>query len=172
MSKKLDMSKAYNRVEWCFVENVMKRLGFNQRQIAMIMECVSTVSYSILTNAEPKSPIVPSRGLRQGDPLSPYLFLLCGEGLTSLLRRAENEQRIIGINICRRAPQMSHLFFADDNIHFLLGKQKKELAYPTSPQNLQRSIRPKKLIVRRFLFFLSKNTSQAEQVLKLSREQI
>ena len=64
MAMKLDMSKAYDRVEWCFLEKILLRMGFIESWVAMIMLCVSTVTYSILINGEPKSFIRPSRGLR------------------------------------------------------------------------------------------------------------
>ena len=80
----------------------------------MIMECVTTVSYSILVNGEPEGMIYPSRGLRQGDPFSPYLFLFCAEGLNAILRKAATTGEIEGFSLCRRGPKITHLFFADD----------------------------------------------------------
>ena len=86
MAMKLDMSKAYDKMEWCFLEQILLKLGFQESWVALIMKCITTVSYSILVNGEPKGMIKPSRGLRQRDPLSPYLFLFCAKGLNALLR--------------------------------------------------------------------------------------
>lgn len=77
-------------------------------------QCVTTTSLQVLVNGEPTETIFPSCGLRQGDPLSPYLFVLCMEVFSALLRKAEREQMFRGICISRSAPPISHLFFADD----------------------------------------------------------
>ena len=92
--------------------------GFIESWVAMIMLCVSTVTYSILINGEPKSFIRPSRGLRQGDPLSPFLFLFCVEGLNALLCKAAEDKEIRGLSLCRQGPRITHLFFADNCLLF------------------------------------------------------
>ena len=89
MAVKLDVSKAYDRVEWGFLRGIMLKLGLDYRRVNLAMETITTASYSILINGEPKGFITPSRGIKQGDPLSPYLYLLCAKGLSTLLRKAE-----------------------------------------------------------------------------------
>jgi hypothetical protein len=83
----------------------------------MIMSCVISVSYSVLCNQEPTGYIIPSRVLSQGDPLSPYLFLLCVDGLIVLLKTAEHRKHITGV-IVGRGPKLTHLLFADDSFLF------------------------------------------------------
>ena len=80
------------------------------------MKCVTTVSYRIRVNGELSEMIKPERGLRQGDPLSPYLFLLCAEGFSALLSQAEGDGRLKGVKVCQRAPSVSHLLFADNSL--------------------------------------------------------
>ena len=82
------------------------------------MKCVNTVSYSCNVNGELKKYISPSRGIRQGDPLSPYLFLICFEAFSNLLKRADQERTIKGLKISRRGPTLTHLLFTDDSLVF------------------------------------------------------
>ena len=86
MAIKLDMSKAFDRIEWFCLERIMEKLGFHDRWISLMMMCIKSVSYSMLLNGEPKGLIHPTRGIQQGDPISPYLFVLCGEGLSAMLK--------------------------------------------------------------------------------------
>lgn len=122
MALKLDMSKAYDRVEWKYLKCVMERMGFHPKWVSLMMECISTVSYSILVNGEPHGYIQTLRGLRQGDPLSPYLFLLCAEGLHSLIQKAKLAGDHQGVSISRSGPKITHLFFADDSLLFCKAK--------------------------------------------------
>jgi hypothetical protein len=105
-------------VEWDYLEAIMHKLGFAGPWINRIMQCVKSVSYSVLINGTPYGRITPTRGIRQGDPLSPYLFLLCAEGLSSLLGKAEEEGLISGVPVAARGYKLSHLLFADDSLLF------------------------------------------------------
>ncbi|KAK3225459.1 hypothetical protein Dsin_005321 [Dipteronia sinensis] len=118
MALKIDMSKAFDRVEWDFIANMMLKLGFPSKWINLVVRCISSVSYSFLLNGEVCGNIIPSRGLRQGDPISPYLFLICAKGFSCLIRRALAEGKITGFKCSRTGPVISYLFFADDSLVF------------------------------------------------------
>jgi hypothetical protein len=116
---KLDLTKAYDRVEWGYLRGVLQRLGFQSQWVQWIMECVTIVRYLVRLNNVPLDSFVPSRGLRQGDPLSPYLFLFVANGLSKLLQHQARQQNLHELRICRRASGLSHLLFADDTLLFL-----------------------------------------------------
>ena len=78
------------------------------------MECCSTVRYKFKINGSLTDELIPYRGLRQGDPISPYLFLLCAEAFSSLLNSAESRGELEGVKICPNVPSFNHLLFADD----------------------------------------------------------
>lgn len=101
MAVKLDISKAYDLVEWNFIEDVMEKMGFHEKWIQLIMKCITTVSYYVIINGVVQGSIFPTRGLRQGDPLSPYLFLLYADGFSSLINEAIKNQMLSEISICR-----------------------------------------------------------------------
>lgn len=115
MALKLDMSKAYDRIEWEFLRAILLKMGFSRWWVHLVLQTVTKVKYSIIHGEHEMGPIIPMRGIRQGDPLSPYLFIICAEGLSSLIRIFEQKQWIHGIKICRRAPSISHMLFADDS---------------------------------------------------------
>uniref|UniRef100_A0A803QDU6 Reverse transcriptase domain-containing protein n=1 Tax=Cannabis sativa TaxID=3483 RepID=A0A803QDU6_CANSA len=125
MAVKTNMHKAYDRIEWSFLLRVLKANRFNEHACSLIMQSVTTVSFSVLLNGAPLKPFSPRRGLRQGDPLSPYLFILCSEVLSKLLCREEDRCEITGIKIGKNAMPISHLFYADDAIIFCKANEKE-----------------------------------------------
>lgn len=118
MALKLDMSKAYDRVEWIFLEQIMMKMGFSQKFISLISMCIRLVTYSIMLNGQPHGLITLGRGLRQGDSLSPYLFLLVTEGFHALLKKVGSDGEIMGVSLCVVGPRVSHLLFVDDSVVF------------------------------------------------------
>lgn len=121
---KLDMAKAYDRVEWEYLEGIMLILGFHGDFVSRIMRCVPSVSFCVRTNGALAERFRPTRGIRQGDPISPYLFLLCSEGLSCLLRGLGPRHISRGVRVSVHAPWVSHLLFADDCIVFTEASQR------------------------------------------------
>lgn len=131
----------------------MQKMGFHEKCISLIMMFVTTMSYSVLINNKPKGTIIPSRGIRQGDPISPYLFLLCAEGLSVMFRMEESEGRIWGISVCHGAPRISHLMFADDCIIFCNATDKKGARVFQILEDYEKNSRQKLNKNKRSLFF-------------------
>ena len=96
----------------------MLKMCFHVKWINIMMSCVCSVSYSIRINGKPCGHITPTRGLRQGDPLSLYLFLICAEGLFALLTKFVEDGLVEGVVACPRGPAISHSFFAYDSLIF------------------------------------------------------
>lgn len=162
LALKLDVSKAYDRVEWDFLKGMMIRLGFSEEWINRVMSCVSTPSFSVHINGRAFGNITPSRGLRQGDPLSPYLFLLCAEGFTSLLSKAESEGRLHGVQICRRAPCISNLLFANDSLIFCRANQ-EEVQVITDTLKLYAEASGQCINFEKSFAYFSSNTSEGQR---------
>src|SRR5690606_35616208 len=118
MAIKTNMSKAYDRMEWSFIQEVMRKMGFSELWIEWIMRCITTVKYKVLMNGQPRGNIIPARGLRQADHLYHLFFILCTEALVSLLNHTESQGKITGMRVSRASPSVSHLLFADDSLFF------------------------------------------------------
>ena len=122
---KLDLSKAYDRVDWSFLEQALVKLGFNEIWVRWIMACVSSVRYSVRFNGILSDSFQPTRGLRQGDPLSPYLFLFVADALSTVLQKEINRGEVEELRISRNAPGISHLLFADDALLFFKAEREQ-----------------------------------------------
>ncbi|OMP05267.1 reverse transcriptase [Corchorus capsularis] len=113
---KLDLEKAYDRLEWNFIRNALMFFNFPPDLIQLIMNCISSVNLFMIVNGEKTDSFQPSRGIRQGDPLSPYIFIICIEYLSLLIRDKFDKGHWRTFKISRSGPPITHLFFADDLI--------------------------------------------------------
>lgn len=118
MALKLDVSKAYDKIEWCFLEKVLIKLGFPQGVVNLILLCISMVFYSFLLNGSQFSSLIPNRGIRQGDSLSPYLFICCEEAFIQMVEKAVGSGHVKGIKVAPTTPIISNLCFAYDTSLF------------------------------------------------------
>jgi hypothetical protein len=122
---KLDMAKAYDRVEWEYLQKIMLKTGFHVGFFMLVMRRVTSVSFSIKVNGVLSDTFRPTRGIRQGDPISPYLFLLCAEGLSCLPKSTGPVHLSRGVRVGIHAPWVSQLLFADDCIVFSEASQRE-----------------------------------------------
>ncbi|GLT98279.1 hypothetical protein SLE2022_157910 [Rubroshorea leprosula] len=112
---KADFEKAFDSIDWNYLDSMQKQLGFGQKWCNWIKECLSSATVSVLVNGSPTKEFSMGMGLRQGDPLSPYLFIIVAEGLHALLAEAERKNLFKGVTTSTNAP-ISHLQFADDTV--------------------------------------------------------
>lgn len=118
LSLKLDVSKAYDRVEWDFLRKMLLKMGIVERWVNFIHYCVNTIMYSIMLNDVVGNKLSPERKLRQSDLLSPYLFLICSEGLSLLMCLASQRGLVKRERISMGGLEISHLLFVNDCILF------------------------------------------------------
>ncbi|GKV25095.1 hypothetical protein SLEP1_g34588 [Rubroshorea leprosula] len=115
---KVDFEKTYNKVCWEFIEYMMTRMGFCATWRKWIQECLNSSSVSILINGSPMNQFPVNKGIRQGDPLPPFLFLIVAERLNGLVASAVEKERYKGVVIGNGDVMVTHLQFADDTIFF------------------------------------------------------
>jgi hypothetical protein len=113
---KVDFEKAYDSVDWSFLDYMLGRFGFSDKWRAWIRACVYAGSMSVLVNGSPTAEINIQRGLKQGDPLAPFLFLLVAEGLGGLMKKAVETNRFRGFKVGSNGVIVSHLQYADDTL--------------------------------------------------------
>lgn len=115
---KLDISKVYDRVEWDFLRSVFIQFEMDSRFVELIMLCVSSISYSVLLNGSLYGAIRPERGIRQGDPLSPCLYICMAEAFIGLVAQVERNGSIHGVKVARSASTITNICLADDTMLF------------------------------------------------------
>ena len=116
MFMKLDIQKAYDMVDWRFLCKVLEAFGFSKQWINLIFKFISTPKISILVNGTPKGFFSISRGIRQGDPLSPSLFIIMVEAFGRAVFEAYQQKEITDISVTRNLPNITHQQYADDTI--------------------------------------------------------
>ena len=119
-SLKLNLSKAYDRVNWTFVRLLLIQIGMTMEMVDWVMGCIQSISFVVLINGSPSSFFRPTRGIRKGCPLSPLLFMLVIEALSHLIGLAKLEEAVKGVNVSKRN-FITRLLFVDDVLICLLG---------------------------------------------------
>lgn len=114
----MDIEKAYDKVEWNFLMDTMVQMGFGRKWLMWIRACLESASVSILINGSPTKEIKMSRGVRQGDPLAPFLFLLVAEGLNQSCKMALEKGLVKGVEVGKDKIKVFHLQYADDMLVF------------------------------------------------------
>ena len=112
-------------MSWDFLDHVLEKKGFSPRWKKWMSGCLSTVSYAILVNGNAKEWVKASRGLRQGDPLSPFLFTLVADVLSRMLLKTEERNLLEGFKVGRNRTRVFHLQFANDTIFFSNTKEEE-----------------------------------------------
>ena len=125
----LDLEKSYEKISWHYMVKTLEAFGFTQHWISWIVFLVSTTSYSLLINGAPAKPFWSTRSIRQGDPLSPFLFILMMEGLSRSIKSATATGEITGIKPFENFPTSTHQQFVDDTLLHGIHTVKEEKSY-------------------------------------------
>ncbi|CAL5444250.1 unnamed protein product [Camellia sinensis] len=113
---KLDFEKAYDSLNWGFLLSMMINFRFSEKWVKWIKECITSSRLSVFANEAPTNEFSPQRGFKQGDSLSPFLFIIAAEGLSILMSRALDLELIKGVKIGSSGVVLTHLQFADNSL--------------------------------------------------------
>lgn len=156
---KVDMAKAYDMVEWPILICILKHHSFSELFCKLLLECLSTAHYSVLINGSPCGFFPSSRGIRQGDLISPTLFTISSDLLSKILARSESLGRISGIKVSRGSPHITHLMYADDLVIYCKANE-KEVWEAESCLNLYCQWTGQKINWDKSIIHFSNNTSR------------
>lgn len=124
MALKIDLEKAYDKLEWNFIQKTLEQIKFPPEFINWIKLCIKTVQYELSINGHISGRWLPQRGIRQGDPLSPYIFIMCINLLIRKFLEGHKLGNFDGFQINRNTPPVPILCFADDCIIFCKNNKK------------------------------------------------
>jgi hypothetical protein len=116
MLLKLDLSKDFDKLSWEFMRAMLLAFGFDHIWVTWILNLTSSTFFSLLINGVPSKPFSPSRRIRQGDPLSPFLFIIMAEGLNRSIQEALASHHLSGLPLHGLSPPLSHSQFVDDTL--------------------------------------------------------
>ena len=119
---KIDLVKAFDQVNWTYLRIIMLQIGIPLLGVNWIMGCISSAKFSMLINGSPSGFFIPTRGVRQGFPLSPFSFLLVADALSRLILKARREGKIEGVKVSR-SKEITHTLFVDDVLLFGIGAE-------------------------------------------------
>ncbi|XP_026384099.1 uncharacterized protein LOC113279639 [Papaver somniferum] len=114
----MDVEKAYDKVNWHYLDQVMEKMGFGNKWRRWIFSCISAAHFSILINGSPGELFISTRGLRQGDAIPPFMFTIVMEGFSKMIMKLESQRMIEGFKIITHGTAVTHLLFADDMVIF------------------------------------------------------
>lgn len=154
---KLDMAKAYDRVSWTFLIKVLRKFGFSEVLIDMIWRLVANNWYSVLVNGISYGFFKSSRGLKQGNPLSPTLFIIATEVLARSLNELQHDAEYRGYDLLKWSPNINHLSYADDTILFCSGDKKSVKKMINILGNYE-NVSSQKINKEKCFFYLHENT--------------
>jgi hypothetical protein len=157
---KVDLAKAYDRLRWSFISAVLEEVNLPQGLRRTIMHCITSVKTNVMWHGSRSEYFNPRRGIRQGDPMSPYIFVLCMDKLTHLIAEAVDSGKWQPLRAGRSGPNISHLMFADDLL--LFGKATEEnMKAITDTLNAFCDLSGQLVSLEKTSILFSKNVSQA-----------
>ncbi|GAU48590.1 hypothetical protein TSUD_405800 [Trifolium subterraneum] len=156
---KVDLAKAYDRIRWSFIAEVLKEVGLPEELQNIIMHCITSVTTNVMWDGRRSSFFQPERGIRQGDPMSPYIFVLCMDKLTHLIAEAVDSGKWHPLKAGKAGPAILHLMFADDLL--LFGKATEEnVKAITDTLDSFSSLSGQMVSLEKTSILFSKNTNQ------------
>ena len=134
------MAKVYDNVSWEALRRILLQFGFHENWVQLVMQCDQTVQFAISINGSVTSHFLPKKGIRQGDPISPYLFILLVESLSRKITMEHQWANIKGIRITRHYPPITHSQFADDIVLYGEATYQEIQSFNTILKNYARAI--------------------------------